>query len=142
MQEEINEFVEALYRFVANEIKRVTDPIYCQEGIKIVDARNHIFRLSDTLRTDEAEDTYALSDLCIVDEDMQTVPNRQRMYRIARNHSHGRPNVVSLPSTFQTNSINSSSTNTPSWSTRINSPDHTAPFVRTTQITFQPKRQE
>lgn len=28
MQEEINEFVEALYRFVANEIKRVTDPIY------------------------------------------------------------------------------------------------------------------
>ena len=89
MQEEINEFVEALYRFVANEIKRVTDPIYCQEGIKIVDARNHIFRLSDTLRTDEAEDTYALSDLCIVDEDMQTVPNRQRMYRIARNHWNG-----------------------------------------------------
>ena len=85
----INEFVEALYRFVANEIKRVTDPIYCQEGIKIVDARNHIFRLSDTLRTDEAEDTYALSDLCIVDEDMQTVPNRQRMYRIARNHWNG-----------------------------------------------------
>ena len=78
MQEEINEFVEALYRFVANEIKRVTDPIYCQEGIKIVDAR-----------TDEAEDTYALSDLCIVDEDMQTVPNRQRMYRIARNHWNG-----------------------------------------------------
>ena len=76
-------------RFVANEIKRVTDPIYCQEGIKIVDARNHIFRLSDTLRTDEAEDTYALSDLCIVDEDMQTVPNRQRMYRIARNYWNG-----------------------------------------------------
>ena len=50
MQEEINEFVEALYRFVANEIKRVTDPIYCQEGIKIVDARNHIFSLSDTYR--------------------------------------------------------------------------------------------
>ena len=89
MQEEINEFVEALYRFVANEIKRVTDPIYCQEGIKIVDARNHIFRLSDTLRTDEAEDTYALSDLCIVDEDMQTVPHRQRMYRIARNYWNG-----------------------------------------------------
>ena len=77
------------YRFVANEIKRVTDPIYCQEGIKIVDARNHIFRLSDTLRTDEAEDTYALSDLCIVDEDMQTVPHRQRMYRIARNYWNG-----------------------------------------------------
>ena len=76
MQEEINEFVEALYRFVANEIKRVTDPIYCQEGIKIVDARNHIFRLTDTSRTDEAEDTYALPDLCIIDEDMQTVPNR------------------------------------------------------------------
>lgn len=89
MQEEINEFVEALYRFVANEIKRVTAPIYCQEGIKIVDARNHIFRLTDTSRTDEAEDTYALPDLCIIDEDMQTVPNRQRMYRIARNYWNG-----------------------------------------------------
>ena len=88
MQEEINEFVEALYCFVADEIKRVADPIYSQEGIKIVDARNHIFRLSDTLRTDEAEDTYALSDLCMVDESMRTVPNRQRMYRIARNHWH------------------------------------------------------
>ena len=74
MQEEINEFVEALYRFVANEI---------------VDARNHIFRLTDTSRTDEAEDTYALPDLCIIDEDMQTVPNRQRMYRIARNYWNG-----------------------------------------------------
>ena len=73
MQEEINEFVEALCRFVADEIKRV-------------DARNHIFRLTDAVRTDEAEDTYALSDLCMVDESMQTVPNRQRMYRIARNH--------------------------------------------------------
>ena len=90
MQEEINEFVEALYRFVANEIKRVTDPIYCQEGIKIVDARNHIFRLSDTLRTDEAEDTYALSDLCIVDaRHARPVPHRQRMYRIARNYWNG-----------------------------------------------------
>ena len=49
MQEEINEFVEALYRFVADEIKRVADPIYSQEGIKIVDARNHIFRLTDAL---------------------------------------------------------------------------------------------
>lgn len=89
MQEEIDEFVEALYRVVANEIGRVSDPIYSQEGIKIVDARNHIFRLTGTTSTDEAEDTYALSDLCIVDEDMQTVPNRQRMYRIARNYWNG-----------------------------------------------------
>ncbi len=88
MQEEIDEFVEALYRFVAEEIRRAADPVYCREGIKIVDARNHIFRLSDASRTDEAEDTYALSDLCLVDEDMRTVPNRQRMYRIARNHWH------------------------------------------------------
>ena len=142
MQEEINEFVEALYRFVANEIKRVTDPIYCQEGIKIVDARNHIFRLSDTLRTDEAEDTYALSDLCIVDEDMQTVPNRQRMYRIARNHWNGCPNVVSLPSIFQPSAIKASSSNTPSWCTRITSSVRTASSVRKTKIPFPPKRKE
>jgi len=42
MQEEINEFVEALYRFVANEIKRVTDPIYCQEGIKTISSASPI----------------------------------------------------------------------------------------------------
>ena len=63
MQEEINEFVEALYRFVANRNQTGHRPHILSEGIKIVDARNHIFRLSDTLRTDEAEDTYALSDL-------------------------------------------------------------------------------
>ena len=60
-----------------------------QEEInEIVYARNHISRLSDTLRTDEAEHTSALSDICMVDESMRTVPNRQRMYRIARNHWH------------------------------------------------------
>ena len=111
MQEEINEFVEALYRFVANEIKRVTDPIYCQEGIKIVDARNHIFRLTDTSRTDEAEDTYALP-------------------------------VVSLPSIFQTSAIKASSSNTPSWCTRITSSVRAASSVRKTKIPFPPKRKE
>ncbi len=63
--------------------------MYCREGIKIADARSHVFRRTATARTDEAEDTYALSDLCRVDEDLRTVPNRPRMYRIARNHWDG-----------------------------------------------------
>lgn len=88
MQEEINEFVEALYRFVSHEIDRISDPIYSQECIYIADARNHIFRLSEATQTDEAEDTYALADLCYIDEEMNTVPNRQRMLCIARNYWH------------------------------------------------------
>ena len=86
MKEGINDFVEAFYRFTLQEIHRVGDPFYCTASIKISDARNHLFHTSDCLQTDEAEDIYALSDLCMVDEEMQTVPNRQRMFRIARNY--------------------------------------------------------
>ncbi|MCD8318462.1 MAG: hypothetical protein LUC45_06345 [Paraprevotella sp.] len=86
MSAEADDFIEALYRFVSEQIQRTSDPIYNRESIKIVDARNHIFRLSESGQTDEAEDLYALSDLCYVDEDMQTVPNRARMQRIARNY--------------------------------------------------------
>lgn len=89
MQEEINEFVEALYRFVANEIKRSQTPYTARRASKSWMPETISFRLTDTSRTDEAEDTYALPDLCIIDEDMQTVPNRQRMYRIARNYWNG-----------------------------------------------------
>ena len=90
MEEEINSFVEALTRFVEQTLSQESDPVYSQKAVKISDARNHIFRLTEPARTDETEDTYALSDLCRVDEDnMQTVPNRGRMLRIARNYWGG-----------------------------------------------------
>lgn len=87
MENEINDFVEALARFVERELSREPDPVYSQKAVKIDDARNHIFRIVEPARTDESEDLYALADLCRMDEDnLQAVPNRGRMLRIARNY--------------------------------------------------------
>ena len=78
MENEINDFVEALARFVEQELSREPDPVYSQKAVKIDDARNHIFRMMEL---------YALADLCRMDEDsLQAVPNRGRMLRIARNY--------------------------------------------------------
>lgn len=86
MQEEVNDFIDALCRFVSEELRRTPDPVYCQESVKIIDARNHIFQKTDGAVTEESEDTYAIRDLCHTDEDMQVGPDRQRMQRIARNY--------------------------------------------------------
>lgn len=86
MQEEINDFIDALSRFVSDKLRMETDMTYCQEAVKIIDARNHIFREMPCAATDESEDIYALRDLCHTDEEMNTLPDRQRMLRIARNY--------------------------------------------------------
>lgn len=89
-KKETEEFVEALYRFTAQLLMHEPDPVYSQKAVKIADARNHIFRVVEPARTDEAEDLYALADLCRLDEDtMEAVPNRGRMLRIARNYWNG-----------------------------------------------------
>ena len=69
MEKEAQEFVEALCRFVEQELQRDPDPIYSQKAVKIADARNHLFRIVEPARTDEAEDLYALADLCRLDEE-------------------------------------------------------------------------
>lgn len=86
MQEEVNDFIEALCRYVADELHRRPDVIYCRDAVKIADARNHIFYKVENCDTDEAADVYALRDLCHTDETMQTLPDRLRMQRIARNY--------------------------------------------------------
>ena len=84
--EEAEAFADALFRFVGRALEQEPDPVYSQKAVRIADARNHIFRLVDDNRTDEAEDLYALRDLCLTDEDLQTFPNRRRMLAIARNY--------------------------------------------------------
>lgn len=83
---QIEEFVNELYAFVAGELRQREDMAYCRDRVKVVDARNHLFRCDDKGDTDEAEDKYALKDLCRLDDDMQYVPDRQRMQRIALNY--------------------------------------------------------
>lgn len=87
MTDEIQEFIDALDRFVRAALAASGEPAdYNNEALEVVDARNHLFRLVGTRVTDEAENIYALRDLCRVDEEtMDFLPDRQRMERIARN---------------------------------------------------------
>lgn len=85
MTEEIDNFIEALSRLVQNELQN-NDAVYNTDAVQIVDARNHIFRILKNTTTDESEDIYAISDLCMWSEEMEVLPNRRRMQRIARNY--------------------------------------------------------
>ena len=91
MSDDMTDFIDALAAYVAERLAGGdVAPDYNVERVLIVDARNHLFRPAGKGGTDEADDLYALRELCRVDEDsMQTVPNRGRMLRIARNYWGG-----------------------------------------------------
>jgi hypothetical protein len=74
---------EELYRFVAQEILRLQDVEYCMDLIEIADPYNCLFRNIGSGSQDESRNIYRLTDLCMLDETMQWVPNRNRIRRIA-----------------------------------------------------------
>lgn len=84
--QEAEDFVDALYAFAVSELRRLSDVTYSREGVEIVDARNHLFRSVTGKNTDEETGVYLLSDLCGMDDEMNTVPDRMRLWRIARNY--------------------------------------------------------
>lgn len=88
MTEEMTDFVDALERYVRDVVARSgTSADYAAGALRVVDARNHLFGDAGRHATDEAEDIYALRDLCRVDEDtLETVPDRARMAAIARDY--------------------------------------------------------
>lgn len=73
---------EELYRFVAQEIQRLQDVEYCMDLIEITDPYNHLFRNIGVGVQDESHYIYRLTDLCMLDETMQWIPNRSRIRRI------------------------------------------------------------
>lgn len=81
----IIDFAEALCHYVAQEL-RGQDGEYVKGAVQVVDARNHCFRTLPHQITDEAADVYALTDLCMVDEEMHTVPDLNRALGVARNY--------------------------------------------------------
>ncbi len=88
MTESVCDFVDALAAYVA---VRLSDspvaPDYNCERVRVADARNHLFTPAGPGGTDEADDLYALRELCRVDEDtMDLVPDRGRLERVARNY--------------------------------------------------------
>ncbi len=85
MGEEVRAFAEALCRHVSEEL-RVQDGEYLKGAVRIVDARNHLFQTLPQGGTDEAADTYALSDLCHLGDDMETEADMNRALGVARNY--------------------------------------------------------
>lgn len=81
----MRDFAEALCCFVSRQLTGI-DGEYVRGAVQILDARNQLFRLLPHQTTDEATDIYALADLCRVDEDMQTVPDINRAFAVARNY--------------------------------------------------------
>lgn len=88
MINEGEEFVRALAAYVRAEIAACGDGAdYCTEAVRIVDARNHLFRPAGRRATDESEDVYALRDLCRVSEDtMEYEVDAGRLRSVARNY--------------------------------------------------------
>lgn len=76
-------FEEELYRFIEQEILRLRDIEYCTDLIEITDPYNHLFRNIGAGALDEARNIYRLTDLCMLDESMDWIPNRNRIRRIA-----------------------------------------------------------
>lgn len=88
MTDDVRDFIDSLESYVQSELAASGEPAdYNVEALQIVDARNHLFRNVGKQATDEAENIYALRDLCRVDEEtMVIVPDRGRMAAVARNY--------------------------------------------------------
>ena len=86
MLNEQKDFINALERFIQNELKASGEPAdYNNHAIEIIDARNHLFRNVGIHETDEACGIFAIRSLCHIDEDsMEMVPDRQRLAALAR----------------------------------------------------------
>lgn len=87
MTDDISDFTDALARYVRDELAASGEPAdYNNEAVEVADARNHLFRRAGRRATEEADNVYALRDLCCVDgETMELVPDVQRIARVARN---------------------------------------------------------
>ncbi|MBR1732671.1 MAG: hypothetical protein IJ729_02870 [Alloprevotella sp.] len=82
------DFMDALAAHVRNALGgggTVAD--YSTEAVKVVDARNHLFRTIRSGTTDEADDTYALRELCRIDEEtLDYTVDYGKLAAVARNY--------------------------------------------------------
>lgn len=87
MTPDAEDFVRALHDYVLERLAASGETAdYCTEALRVVDARNHLFVPAGRRATDEADDVYALRDLCRPDEDtMELRPDGGRLAAVARN---------------------------------------------------------
>ncbi len=86
MNSELEDFITALLSYIESVIRSSGGmPDYCQEAIRIIDARNHLFASVGIHLTDEEHSIYALRDLCTLDEEtMLLCPNYHRCAAVGR----------------------------------------------------------
>lgn len=83
---ELQDFVDALIAYAEAALRTSGElPDYCQEAVRIIDARNHLFTSAGIHRTDEEHGIYALRDLCALNEDtMELQPDRLKCAAVGR----------------------------------------------------------
>lgn len=84
----VPDFCEALADFCNNLLRESHyDGDYSNEAVKILDARNHLFRRVVASATDEETDVYMLRDLVRIDElTLEFCINQRRILSLARNY--------------------------------------------------------
>ena len=83
---EHDDFVQALLHYVSAALRSTGEAAdYCQEAVRVVDARNHLFASAGVQATDEERGIYALRDLCTLDDEtMEWRPDAARCAAVAR----------------------------------------------------------
>lgn len=83
---ELQDFVDALLAYTESALRANGElPDYCQEAVRIIDARNHLFTSAGVHRTDEEHGIYVLRDLCTLDENtMELVPDCLKCAAVGR----------------------------------------------------------
>ncbi|MCF0235504.1 MAG: hypothetical protein HUK09_02095 [Bacteroidaceae bacterium] len=86
MHSELEDFAQALLQYVKATLQSSGEmPDYCQEAVKILDARNQLFASAGTHKTDEEHGIYALRDLCALDDEtMELAPDLLRCKAVGR----------------------------------------------------------
>lgn len=85
MTKDLEDFTDSLYQYILREIKSSSEsPDYNHESIEIIDARNHLFRNVGARGTDEENNIYTIHSLCHLDDNMEWMPDKERISRIAR----------------------------------------------------------
>lgn len=86
MPQSLDDFTQALLDYVRAALRATGEmPDYCQEAVRIIDARNHLFASAGVHTTDEQQGIYALRDLCALDDEtMELQPDAHRCRAVGR----------------------------------------------------------
>lgn len=87
MSEDKQRFVDNLQTFITEILRNAEEGSdYVRGAVKIIDARNCLFKYLPQSYTDEENDCYAIRELCSLNEEMETAADCKRIAQIARSY--------------------------------------------------------